>query len=179
MERREGRRDWKLSIFNLDMAPLGHFSRFQDVIEFLSIRTMPLAVDQLSHHQNVRVSIGEGGRRKEMFIVTRIMNGVQSMGLTELGIQVFNSNEVKYPNGIAIEERNGNFLAGCRSGTKAAELLRVSRQRPNNAIRESRNGTGTGDVGGFKVRYLTNADTFGVTKRGKKVLPGWTDDWVD
>lgn len=62
---REGRRDWKLSIFNLDMAPLGHFSRFQDVIEFLPDRITRLAVDQLSHHQNVRVSIGGRGLEKK------------------------------------------------------------------------------------------------------------------
>ena len=99
------------------------------------------------------------------------------MGLTELGEEVFNSIEVKYPNGIAIEESNGNFLAGCRSGTKAAELLGVSRQRPNTVIRRSSNGTGY--VGGFNVRYLTNDDSFGVTQRGMTVLSGWTGDWVD
>lgn len=64
------------------------------------------------------------------------------MGLTELGIQVFNSNEVKYPNGLAIEERNGNFLAGCRDETKAAELLETARPHLTTVIKESSNGTG-------------------------------------
>ena len=158
------------------MTPLGHFSRHLDVIEFIAASMINRAVDQLSHAPNARVSIGEGGRRREMFVVTQLMEGA-SMGLTELGEEVFNSIEVKYPNGIAIEENNGNFLAGCRSGTKAAELIGVSRQRPNTVIRGSSNGTGY--AGGFKVRYLTNDDSFGVTERGMTVLPGWTDDWVD
>ena len=146
------------------------------MLEFVAESMINRAVDQLSHAPNARVSIGEGGRRREMFVVTQLMEGA-SMGLTELGKEVFNSIEVKYPNGIAIEESNGNFLAGCRSGTKAAELIGVSRQRPNNAIRESSNGTGY--AGGFNVRYLTNDDSFGVTQRGMTVLSGWTSDWVD
>ncbi len=164
-----------MSIFNLNKELLGHFNRCQDILELLP--QPRFAVDQLSHLQNVRVSIGEGGRRREMFIMTRIMNGVQSMGLTELGKTIFNSNEVKYPNGIAIEERNGELLAGCSSGKKAAELIGVARQQPNTVIRKSNNGVG--NVRGFNVRYLTNDDAFGVTERGKKVLPGWTDNWVD
>ncbi len=71
------------------------------------------------------------------------------MSVTALGKTVFNSNDVKYPNGKAIEERNDELLAGCRSGVQAAELLEVSRSHPNIVIRRSSNRTG--DDEGFTM----------------------------
>ena len=94
---------------------------------------------------------GIGGRLKDMYLMRRRREGAE-IGLTEEGERVFNSNEAKYPLGVAIERR-GTLLAGCSSGAKAAKLLKCSLGYPYAAIRPRGNS-----INGFTVRYLTNDD---------------------
>ncbi len=176
-----------MSVFNLEKELLGHFNQRNELMRILNISRSYVENinDQLQHSRSVTVSIGHGlgGRRREMFICTRLMEGAL-IGLTELGKSVFGSNEVKYPNGMVIEEMNGELLAGCRSGAKAAELLgvrfngtgvigRTSTSAPSNSGRFSSKLETC-----FNVRNMTNDDTLGVTRRGKELLTV-PDDWVD
>eukprot|EP00985_Skeletonema_marinoi_P005842 scaffold2550_cov137-Skeletonema_marinoi.AAC.3 len=106
-----------------------------------------------------------------MYLMRRRREGAER-GLTEEGERVFNSNEAKYPLGVAIERR-GTLLAGCSSGAKAAKLLKCSLGYPYAAIRLGNS------IHGFTLRYSTNDDSFGVNETGRAVLPGWTNSWKD
>ena len=147
------------------------------------------------------LSIGTGSRKIQMYKVTLWVEGnpIPILGKTTLGEIHFNLPTSKFRNGVVILDIKSKVLAVCKNQTDAArvmtdETVTVSksenswqRQKIGNALRldPSDEKFGkiikrmTGESGSvcshiYNVRWLTDSDKkLGVTKKGKKKLPGW------
>ena len=100
-----------------------------------------------------------------MFKISRLQDDT-NIGMTKLGRRILHSNEVKYPNGVAITDLKDRPLAVCSGWKKAVKLMKV-RYLAFKLFKSDK----------FKVRYMTNDDKIGVTELGKVKLPGWTKNF--
>lgn len=128
--------------------------------------TLAKKVDGLAHSDTVVIRVGTGrGRGKAVFKISRLQDDT-NIGMTKLGRRILHSNEVKYPNGVAITDLKDRPLAVCSGWKKAVKLMKV-RYLAFKLFKSDK----------FKVRYITNDDKIGVTELGKVKLPGWTKNF--
>ena len=147
------------------------------------------------------LSIGTGSRKIQMYKVTLWVEGnpIPILGKTTLGEIHFNLPTSKFRNGVVILDIKSKVLAVCKNQTDAArvmtdETVTVSnsenswqRQKIGNALRLDPSDEKFGKIYKrmtgesvsecshiYNVRWLTDSDKkLGVTKKGKKKLPGW------
>ena len=74
---------------------------------------------------------------------------------------------------MVISAGDGKVLAGCKTQTDAETLLSEHRGQVSDIL-VSEDGKVPGT--NFYVRKLRDDDELGVTKRGRRLLPGWTED---
>ena len=139
------------------------------------------------------LSIGTGSRKIQMYKVTLWVEGnpIPILGKTTLGEIHFNLPTSKFRNGVVILDIKSKVLAVCKNQADAArvmtdETVTVSksenswqRQKIGNALRLDPSDEKFGKIYNhyshiYNVRWLTDSDKkLGVTKKGKKKLPGW------
>ncbi|KAL7459875.1 hypothetical protein ACHAWC_011890 [Mediolabrus comicus] len=162
------KRDWRLRIEDMNGRLLANVNQKKHALIFLSRRPAEQKVRELAHSDTVVIRIGQGCVKKAMFKISRLQDDT-NIGMTKLGRRILHSNEVKYPNGVAITDLKDNPLAVCSGWVKATKLMKSGNKW------KFKNFNSKSDK--FKVRYITNDDKIGVTELGKDKLPGWTKNF--
>lgn len=153
----------------------------------------------LTNAEQIKQACEEGtafGKFDGLFCVRFREDGEGTLGeLTEEGSRFLELPTTKYPRGIVLETSDGKLLAGCKTMADAAKLvgkhkdaMKVVVDRPpsdplHGIVRTMVRTTG----GGFKgiktvcrARKMRDDDNLvrvlRVTKRGRRVLPGWSED---
>jgi len=183
-----------LSIHLLDGTLMGVASSKDQAAEWASV-SKDAILKALRNEENL--GIGIGSRRKEMYTLTHWKPGdpIPVLGLTPSGKTHFARLTSQYPNGIVVESVKSKALAVCKSQADAAKLIYEEtvtstenayssvRQKISRALRLNPSDEKFGKIHNqnesnhiYNVRWLTDEDTLGVTKRGRKVLPGWNDE---
>jgi len=174
-----------ITIRLLDGSLLGVAGTEQEAVEWMSSSDKKVQAALIG---DGILSIGAGSRKIDMYRLTKWDEGDPSpvFGKTPLGEIHFNLMTSKFRNGVVVVSLKLKILAVCKNQTDAARLItnksihkfETQKKRVARVLGLDPSDENYGKIlhDGkhiYYVRWLTDEDTLGVTKRGRKKLPGW------